>query len=290
MLGSAVRAALAQHGYPILQLLRRKPEEVGQLQWTPDAEVPVSNPAPLEDARAAIHLSGANVAARRWTDEYKRTMTQSRVRSTEQLASTLAQLRRPPQVLLVASAIGIYGDRGDEVLRENSQSGRGFLADLCLNWEAAAQPAVRAGIRVVHLRFGVVLGPGEGALGRMLPSFRACLGAQLGNGKQWMSWVSLADAVGAMLFVLEREDVEGPLNVTSPNPVTNREFTQALGRAVGRPAFFSVPAVVLRTMLGQMADEALLASARVEPAKLMAAGYKFRMPQIAEAVRAAVAK
>jgi uncharacterized protein (TIGR01777 family) len=174
------------------------------------------------------------------------------------------------------------------MLSEISEPGSGFLAELCQKWEEAAQPAVDAGIRVVQLRFGVVLGPGEGALKKMLPLFRWGLGARLGAGKQWMSWVSLADAIGAVLFVLDRADIAGPVNVTSPNPVTNGDFTRALARALGRPAFLAMPAFALRIMAGQMADEALLVSERVKPEKLMSTGFQFSLAGIDAALRAAI--
>jgi hypothetical protein len=192
-------------------------------------------------------------------------------------------LRKPPEVFLIASAVGIYGDRGSEVLDESSGAGSGFLADLCREWETAAEPAVCAGIRVVHLRFGVVLGPG-GALKQMLPAFRLGLGARIGNGRQWMSWVGLKDAVAAVLFALENRDISGALNVTAPNPVTNAVFTRELGRQLRRPAIFSVPAFAMRTIFGQMADEALLASARVLPARLEAAGFRFSLAELGAAL------
>ena len=197
MLGAALHQALAAKGVSTLQLLRRVPTAEGQLQWNPDVDTPLENPTLLEGAAGAIHLSGASVAAHRWTDAYKHELAVSRVDSTHRLATVLSELRQPPKAFLVASAIGIYGDRGDDVLDETSAPGTGFLADLCQQWEAAAAPAVQAGIRVVHLRFGVVLGPGQGALQQMLPPFRFGLGARLGNGRQWMSWVCLADVVAA---------------------------------------------------------------------------------------------
>jgi uncharacterized protein (TIGR01777 family) len=288
MLGAALHRALTARGISTLQLLRRVPTSQGQLHWNPGLDRPIENPAPLEGKAAAIHLSGASVATHRWTEAYRRELTVSRVDSTNRLARVLAGLQKPPRVFLVASAIGIYGDRGDEVLQETSAPGTGFLANLCQQWEAAAAPAVQAGIRVVHLRFGVVLGPGRGALQQMLPPFRLGLGARLGSGQQWMSWVSLADVVAAILFASERSNLSGPLNVTAPNPVTNAEFTRALGKQLRRPAFLSVPAFALRVMFGQMADEALLASARVQPGKLQAAGFRFALPEIRVALEKAL--
>ncbi len=288
MLGAALHRALTAKGISTLQLLRRVPSAEGQLQWNPAADRPLENLARLEGSAAAIHLSGASVAAHRWTNAYRRELTASRVDSTNRLARLLASLHQPPKALLVASAIGIYGDRGDEVLEETSPPGSGFLADLCRQWEAAAAPAAQAGIRVIHLRFGVVLGPGHGALQQMLPPFRLGLGARLGSGRQWMSWVALADVVAAILFALESPGMSGPLNVTAPNPVTNAEFTRALGRQLRRPAFLAVPAFAVRMMFGQMADEALLASARVHPVKLQAAGFRFALPEIDVALKAAL--
>lgn len=289
MLGAALHRALSAKGISTLQLLRRVPAGEGQLQWNPGVDRPIENPSPLEGAAAAIHLSGANVAAHRWTNEYKHELTVSRVDSTRRLATVLAGLKRPPKAFLIASAIGIYGDRGDEVLDETSTPGTGFLADLCQRWEAAAAPAVQAGIRVVHLRFGVVLGPGKGALQQMLPPFRLGMGARLGSGQQWMSWVGLADVVAAILFAAETPGLSGPVNVAAPNPVINAEFTRVLGNQLHRSAFLTVPAFALHLMFGQMADEALLASARVRPAKLQAAGFRFSLPLIQDAVRAALA-
>jgi hypothetical protein len=289
MLGSALRQALAARNRRVLQLVRQSPAPAGQLQWNPTADPVVPDLERLEDLKAAIHLSGANVAAQRWTPAYKREMTLSRVHSTRSLAATLARLRRPPEALLVASAVGFYGDRADELLDETFAPGSGFLADLCREWEAAAQPAREAGIRVVHLRFGVVLGPGPGALSRMVPLFRLGLGGRLGAGKQWMSWISLADALSAILFILDTPTLSGPVNLTAPNPVTNAQFTRCLGRAVHRPAIFAVPAFALRLALGEMASEALLASARAYPSRLTSAGFRFTHPTVDEALPAALA-
>ncbi len=215
-------------------------------------------------------------------------MVESRIETTSGLAHLLAGLRQPPQVLVVASAIGIYGDRGDEALDEASSPGSGFLADLCVRWEAAAEPARIAGIRVVHARFGVVLGKGQGALAKMLPLFRLGLGGPLGSGRQWMSWVSLEDVVAAIAFAMARQDLAGPINVTAPNPVRNADFTRALGEALHRPAVLPAPAFALKLAFGQMADEALLSSAKAIPAKLTATGFTFKFPKVEQALAAAV--
>jgi hypothetical protein len=276
-----------------------RPNAVGvaipsQFPWNPAATPPIAHPEVLEGFSAAIHLAGANVAAHRWTPSYKDELIRSRVQSTRALTTTLAGLRHPPQALLVASATGIYGNRPNDFLDETSASGSGFLADLCRQWEAAAQPAVDAGIRVVHLRFGVVLappadagsnhGPNSGALARMLPIFRLGLGGPLGSGLQWMSWISLTDALAAILFILDTPSLAGPFNLTAPNPVTNADFTQTLARQLRRPAVLPVPAVVLRLALGEMADDALLSSTRAYPARLITAGFQFAHPTLSQAL------
>jgi uncharacterized protein (TIGR01777 family) len=288
MLGTALRNALAAEKLPTVQLVRGAPTTEGQLEWNPAAGSPLAHPAALEGCQAAIHLSGSSVAEHRWTAAYKREIAASRVESTRALATVLAGLQRPPQTLLVASAIGIYGDRGDEELTEESAPGRGFLAGICREWEAAARPAVEAGIRVVHLRFGAVLAPGYGALAQMLPPFRRGLGGRLGNGRQWMSWVSLADAIAAILYALDTPSLAGPVNVTSPNPVTNADFTRALGRQLGKPAFLAVPAFAVRLVFGAMANEALLSSTRAVPARLQKGGFYFTLPTVDKAIAAAL--
>lgn len=286
MLGSALRQALCHRSRFVIQLVRGAPVAPGQLQWAPSANPPIAQMTALEGCAAAIHLSGANVSEKRWTEAYRREITASRIDSTRVLAQALAGLHQRPKALLVASAVGIYGDRGDDLLTESSASGKGFLADVCRQWEAAAQPALDAGIRVVHLRFGVVLSPGHGALAQMLPLFRRGLGGKLGSGRQWMSWIILDDAIAAILHALETPSLVGPVNLTAPNPVSNAEFTRSLGHQLKRPAVFAVPAFALRIAFGQMADEALLASARVLPAKLQAEKFEFKHPTIDEALAA----
>jgi len=287
MLGTALHQVFDARNTEIVHLVRRDPANGSQLKWDPMASTPISSAEALEGLSAAIHLSGANVAAHRWTPAYKREIWLSRVESTRALATTLAKLSHPPQTLLVASATGFYGDRGDEMLDENSNPGTGFLAELCREWESAAKPAAKAGIRVVHLRFGVVLGRG-GALAKMLPLFRLGLGGRLGSGRQWMSWISLADAVAAILFGANTSALFGPLNLTAPHPVTNAEFTRALGRTVHRPAILPAPAFALRLALGAIADEALLASARAVPSRLTTAGFQFAHPTVDAALAAAI--
>ena len=287
MLGTALRQAMAARSVPVLQLVRRPAASAEEIGWDPASNRALVRPDVLEGLSAAIHLSGVNIAGHRWTAAYKREIASSRVESTRVLAETLARLHCPPEVLLVASAVGIYGNRGEEILDESSAAGSGFMAELCQRWEAAAKPTVEAGIRVVHLRLGVVIGPG-GALKQMMPIFRLGLGGRLGSGRQWMSWISLEDAVAAMLFSLETATLAGPLNLTAPGPVTNAEFTRKLARRLHRPAVLPAPAFALRLALGEMANEALLASARVLPGKLTAAGFRFKHPGIEEALAAAL--
>ena len=285
VLGSALRRSLAARNLPVLQLVRRLAGE-GQLTWNPTAASPFVDVTPIEGTLAAIHFSGASIAGHRWTPAYKRELAASRVDSTRALATALAGLRRPPRTLMVASAVGFYGNRGEEILDEWSAPGTGFLPELSQLWEDAAQPAVEAGIRVVHLRFGVILNRGPGAVGQMLPVFRMGLGGKLGNSRQWMSWVSIDDAIAAILFALETPALTGPVNITAPNPVTNAEFTRALAHQLRRPAILPVPAVALRLMFGQMADEALLSSARVMPSKLVKSGFQFSHPRVEKALAA----
>ncbi len=288
MLGLAVQHALAEQKLPVLQLVRHGLTAGNQFFWNPTAAPAIPHLDSLEGIYAAVHLSGANLAAHRWTRAYRRELTSSRVGTTHALASALARLRRPPQVLLTASAVGIYGHRGNDVLDETSTAGSGFLADLCQQWEEATKPASDAGIRVIHLRFGVVIGAGAGALSRMMPIFRAGFGGPIGFGRRWMSWISLADAAGAILFAAQTPGLSGAVNLTSPNPVTNGQFTRALGHALHCPTLVPVPPLALRLVFGQMAREALLASTRACPAKLTAAGFEFTCPTIEQALAAAL--
>jgi uncharacterized protein len=287
MLGTALRRRVEAE-YSVVQLVREQAAGSGGVVWNPRSRPALADPEALEGCEAAIHLGGANLAARRWTAAYRREILESRVGSTQALVTVLRGLHKPPRTLIVASAVGIYGERGDAVVDEASPPGEGFLADVCRQWEAAAEPAREAGIRVVHARFGVVVGRGSGALGKMLPVFRLGLGGRLGSGRQWMSWVSLEDAVEAMVFALETPRMVGPMNVTSPEPLTNAEFTRELGKAVHRPAVLPVPGFALRVALGPMADEALLVSTRAVPRKLVAAGFGFRCAGVGEALEAGI--
>lgn len=285
ILGRALRNALEAEGARTIQLVRRAPAQPDELQWEPQTGDVRGDASALGGIAAAIHLSGANVSAHRWTPAYSREIVASRVDSTRALASMLARMERPPAVLLVASATGIYGDRGDEVLDEDSGPGGGFLAHVCEAWEHAAEPARRAGIRVVHLRLGVVLTRGGGALGKMAPVFRLGLGGPLGSGRQWMSWISETDVLGAVRFLLINPGLSGAFNLCAPNPVRNAEFARALGQQLHRPAVLPAPAFLLRFALGQMAQEVLFSSARVLPRRLLEEGFAFQHPTIAEALR-----
>ncbi len=256
------------------------------MPWDPYAAAPMSRPEEIEGITAAVHLAGANLAGGRWNSSYKQKILESRVKPTHAVATLLAGLRPMPAVLVCASAIGIYGNRGDELLTEASSPGSGFLPEVCLAWERATQPASDAGIRVVHLRFGVVLSADGGALAKMLPVFRAGLGGRLGSGQQWMSWVALSDTTRAIEFAMETASLTGPANVVAPNPVRNLEFTHSLGRVLRRPTLLRVQAFGLRLAFGEMAEATILGSERVLPARLDALGFNFEYPELEAGLRA----
>src|SRR3984885_12585467 len=257
LIGTSLVRTLRQKRISIISLHRRPLPGTGlhnagfQGLWDPYAATPMSRLREIEGTTAAVHLSGANLAGQRWTSSYKREILESRVKPTHAIATLLAGLRPKPAVLVCASAIGIYGGRGDELVTEASLPGSGFLPEVCVAWERATQPASDAGIRVVHLRFGVVLSPDGGALAQMLPVFRAGLGGRLGSGRQWISWVALPDVTRAIEFALETANLAGPVNVVAPNSVMNSEFTRALGRALHRPTLLRVPAFALRGAFGE---------------------------------------
>lgn len=289
LIGSALVRRLTSQGHRVSRLVRRTAGP-GEISWDPAARS--LNPTALEGADAVVHLSGENVGAR-WTAARKARIRSSRVVSTRLLSETLAGLQRPPQVMISASAVGIYGDRGDEVLTEESPPGdpaRDFLVSVTQEWEKAAEPARVEGIRVVHPRFGVVLSAAGGALRKMLLPFRLGLGARLGTGQQWMSWISIDDAVQAIDLALTDNGLVGPVNVTAPEPVTNRDFTRALARVLSRPALFAVPESVLRLGLGEMAQGTILSSTRVVPGRLLREGYRFGYPDVESALRHALQK
>jgi uncharacterized protein (TIGR01777 family) len=282
--GSALRRALAARGARVVRLVRSAAEGDDVVRWDPARGV--ENAAALEGAAAVFHLGGESLASGLWTAARKRRLRDSRIASTRTLAETLARLEARPAAFLTASAVGWYGSRGDEILDETSARGTGFLADLCHEWEGAAEPARRAGIRWSALRSGIVLGRRGGALAAMTPAFRLGLGAVLGDGRQWMSWIALEDEVAAMLHVLDA-GLEGPVNLVAPAPVTNREFTEALAAALHRPVFLRAPAFALAP-LGELAREMPLASQRVVPRRLLESGFPFRVPAVEGALQRAM--
>ncbi len=290
LIGTSLVRSLRRNRIAMVTVRRHPFQGTGaeELLWDPYAPAPLNHPEALEGITAAVHLSGANLAGRRWTSSYKREIVESRVTPTHALATLLAGLGSKPEVLVCASATGIYGDRDDEVLTEASLPGSGFIPDLCRAWEKATQPATDAGIRVVHLRFGVVLSSQGGALAQMLPIFRAGLGGRLGSGRQWISWVALPDATRIIEFALATKGITGPVNVVAPNPSTDLEFTRALALALHRPAVFPVPAFALRLAFGEMAEATILQSERALPARLNAAGFHFEYPDLGAALREAL--
>jgi len=283
LLGSALVPSLRAAGHEVVRLVRRAARAPDEVRWDPAAGT--IDAAALEGVDAAVNLSGENLAEGRWTEARKALLRSSRVQPTRLLAETLARLRSRPTVLVSASAIGYYGDRGDAWLTEAEPAAGDFLGRLTADWEEAAEPAAQAGIRVVHPRLAVVLSPTGGALGKMLLPFKAGLGGTLGPGTQYMSWVAIDDVLGVFHHLLGRDDLAGPVNVGAPEPVTNAVFTKSLGRVLGRPTVARVPSFALRLAFGEMADAALLASVRVRPEKLLASGYGFRFPALEGALR-----
>lgn len=284
LVGSALAESLAKEGHEIIRLVR-SPEQIGPGKVLWDAEGSVLQVHELEGVDAFVHLAGENLAARRWTTQQKQRIRDSRVRGTALISDSLARLKSPPKLLACASAVGYYGNRGGELLDEQSRPGHGFLAEVAQEWEAATNPAQRAGIRVLHLRFGMILSAQGGALPKLLTPFKFGLGGVIGHGDQYWSWVAIDDVVSVIRFAMEPSNLDGPINVVSPGVVTNREFTKTLGRVLNRPTLFPVPAFVARLAFGEMADEALLASTRVVPLKLHAAGYGFQYSELEPALR-----
>jgi len=293
LIGSALVPFLTAGGHAVRRLVRPRSSAsargtppasgVGEtVHWDPDRGQ--LDPEALEGVDAVVHLAGESVSER-WTAEHKRAILESRIRGTGLLAQTLAQLRRPPQVFVSVSAVGFYGDGGQRLLDESSPPGSDFLAHVAQQWEAAARPAAERGIRVVHPRFGVVLSPAGGALGRLLPVFKLYGGGKLGSGNQWMSWVALDDVVGAIHHLLFTESLAGPVNVVAPNPVTNETFGKTLGHVLHRPAAMAVPGFAVRAMFGEMAEVMLLAGQRLTPRRLLESGFQFRHPHLEEALR-----
>ena len=289
LLGSALVSFLAGGGHRLTRLVRSSATAgAAEIEWNPQAGR--LEPNSLEGLDGFVHLAGENIAAGRWTAGQKARIRDSRIDSTRLLSETLAALSRPPKVLVCASAIGFYGDRGADLMSEDSPAGSGFLAEVCEAWEAASQPARDAGIRTVLLRIGVVLSPAGGALARMLLPFRLGAGGVIGSGDQYWSWIGLDDVIGAIHHVLIHETLEGAVNAVAPQPVTNRVFTTTLGAVLGRPTLVPLPGFVARLALGDMADALLLSSTRVEPARLLTSGYSFRQPELEGALRHCLGK
>lgn len=275
--GSALCSHLAAKGHTVRRIVRISPAPPHDIFYDP--ETGCTDTDALEGIDVVIHLAGRNIATR-WTPENKFQIYQSRTRTTDILARAITNLKKPPKLFICASAIGFYGDCQDKILTESAFPGNGFLANLCSQWEANCSPIADAGIRVVSLRFGMILDRSGGALAKMLPAFRLGLGAKLGTGRQYQSWVTLEDVVRAVEFIIENHSISGIVNVTSPNPVTNSEFTVALGSALHRPAFFRAPAWLLKLLFRQFATEVLLASTRVIPQKLTSANFHFKHPDL----------
>ncbi len=284
LVGSALVPFLTEGGHRVTRLVRAIPRaEKGEINWDPEAGK--IDAASLEGLDAVVHLSGESIASGRWTAEKKARIRDSRTKGTRLLSESLAGLAKPPKVFVCASAVGYYGNRGAELLRETSPPGSDFVAEVCRAWEASTEPAGGKGIRLVNLRIGIVLSAAGGALAKMLPPFRMGVGGKIGDGKQYMSWIAIDDLVGIISHALRSDALAGPVNAVTPNPVTNAEFTRTLGRVLRRPTIFPMPAFAARLAFGEMADALLLASARVEPAKLLASGYGFRFQELEPALR-----
>lgn len=282
LIGSALIPSLETEGAEITRLVRSS-AGAGEIEWHPNNDQ--IDVARLEGFDAVINLAGENIAGGRWTDEVKRKIRDSRVNGTHLLTEAIAKLKQKPKTFLCASATGIYGDRGDEALDEHSDSGGGFLAGVCREWEKATEPAVAAGVRTVFLRFGPILAREGGMLSKLLTPFKMGMGGKVGSGKQYISWVAIDDVLAAIKLALKDESFRGPLNIVSPKPVTNEVFTKTLGHVLNRPTALAMPAFAVRLAFGEMADEMLLASQRVIPKRLNDAGFEFQYPELEGAFR-----
>jgi uncharacterized protein (TIGR01777 family) len=288
LVGTALIKSLEAQGHELFRLVRHAPGSKAEVEWSPDRYSIAL--ARIEGFDAVVNLAGESIAEGRWTDEKKRKIRESRVKGTKLLGDALANLTQPPQTFICASAIGYYGNRGDEILTEASAPGEGFLADVCVEWEKATALATEKGIRVVNARFGVILDTDGGALKKMLPPFRMGVGGKIGNGKQWMSWIALDDVIGGINFALVHDSLRGPINFAAPNPVTNAEFTKTLGKVLSRPTLLPIPAFGVRLAFGEMGEALLLAGQRVAPKALLSAAYQFQYPQLELALRHALQK
>jgi uncharacterized protein len=283
LVGTALIELLEAEGHEVFRLVRYAPHSKTEIEWSPDRYSIAL--ARLEGFDAVVNLAGESIAEGRWTDEKKRRIRESRVKGTTLLGDALANLTDRPATFICASAIGYYGNRGDEILTENSAPGDGFLTEVCVEWEKATELATEKGIRVVNARFGVILDTKGGALKKMLQPFRMGVGGKIGSGKQWLSWIALTDVVRALNFAVNNDSLRGPVNFVAPNPVTNAEFTKTLGKVLSRPTLFPIPAFAARLAFGEMADALLLASQRVEPERLKAAKYQFLYSELEAALR-----
>jgi len=284
LVGKALISELTKDGHEIVSLVRHKSGGAAEIEWHP-------NQGSIDSERVSsfdvvVHLAGESIASGRWTDEKKRKIRESRVMGTTLLSQSLARSAKPPAVFISASAIGYYGNRGDELLDEKSAPGNDFLAEVCVAWERATGEAEARGVRTVHARFGIILDQEGGALAKMLTPFRMGVGGRIGDGKQWMSWIALGDVIQGLKLVIEHNSITGPVNFVAPNPVTNSEFTKSLGEAVSRPTLFPMPSFAARLAFGEMADALLLSSAKVEPKRLQESGYRFEFENLQPALAA----
>jgi uncharacterized protein (TIGR01777 family) len=286
LVGRPLVAALRADGHDVIRLVRRAPAAADERSWQPERGR--LDPALLDGLDSVVHLAGAGIGDRRWTSSYRAQILRSRVDGTRALSDAMAEMRHPPRLFLSASAVGYYGDTGEEAVDEAARAGTGFLADLVQDWEAASTPARDRGVRVVLARSGIVLSRSGGALAKVLPLFRAGLGGRLGSGRQWVSWIAQPDHLAALRFLLRDDGLAGPVNLTAPEPARNRDYTTAIARAVHRPALLPVPAPLLRLALGGFADEAVLVSQRVVPVRLEDAGFDFAYADVDAAMRAVI--
>jgi uncharacterized protein (TIGR01777 family) len=288
LIGKALQSSFAGKGYEMLLAGRSKPKNANEIEWSVEDGFREEDLHRLEGLDAVVHLAGEGIAGLRWTDEKKKAIRESRVLGTHNMVNTLAELKQKPKVFVASSALGFYGDRGDEVMTETSRPGDTFLADVCKEWEIESRRAEDSGIRTVLLRTGIVLSKDGGALATMLTPFKFGVGGVVGSGRQWMSWISLDDVVGIINFALENENIRGAINVVSPNPVTNEEFTKTLGDVLYRPTILPLPEFAVNLVFGEMGDALLIDSTRVEPKRLKDAGYEFTLPNLRSALENAV--
>ncbi|MFJ5259266.1 TIGR01777 family oxidoreductase [Streptomyces sp. NPDC088387] len=285
LIGGTLAKSLTADGHEVVRLVRREPRDESEVRWDPEAGR--VDAAGLAGCDAVVNLAGAGVGDRRWTDAYKARIRSSRVLGTGALAKAVAAMDKPPRVFVNGSAMGYYGETGDRAVDESAPAGTGFLPELCVEWEAAAAPAHEAGVRTVFTRTGLVVARGGGAWGRLFPLYKAGLGGRLGDGRQYWSYIALHDEVAAIRHLIDRDDLSGPFNLTAPEPLTNREINDAMGRVLHRPTLFAVPSPVLRAVLGEMAGD-VLGSQRVLPGRLLESGFVFAFPTVEDAVRAAL--